>query len=192
MMIAWLTSDAALEALNQRPGIVRLAGPASFVIGPLVAVGAGWALGLRARVDWLAQLPWRSAAACWSSLSRSCSPIRWPRQARVPTSRPSTSAWAGTAAIWPESARVFSPTDPVVAAARFDPPILRGATITIRMTRDGALVTTYPVVQVADEPWPCVYGEVAAPPLTPGVYRWSIEVSGSAMPPLAGEFTVAG
>jgi hypothetical protein len=192
MMIAWLATDAILETLNQATGIVRLAGPASFAIGPLAGIGVGWAAGLRARGDWVRALP---LAAGGGVLVVALALIIAGRMAPTgpgPDFETLDFGVGGDGCDLARSARVFSPTDPVVAAARFAPAISRGSTITIRMTHDGTMVADYPVVQVADEPWPCVYGAVEAPPLAPGEYRWSIEVSGSAMPPLAGEFTVGG
>jgi hypothetical protein len=190
MMIAWLATDAILETLNQATGIVRLAGPASFVIGPLAGIGVGWAAGLRARRDWIRAVP---LAVGGGVLVVALAFMILGRLAPIGTGPEVESldfGVGGNGCDLARSARAFSSTDPVVAAARNCRREPRGSTITIRMTHDGTMATDYPVVQVADAPWPCVYGTVAAAPLAPGRYSWSIEVSGSTMPPLAGEFTV--
>ena len=49
--------------------------------------------------------------------------------------------------------------------------------------------TGYPVVQIADSNWECVYGDVAFEPLRAGHYRW--ELSTADLPPVGGEFDVS-
>lgn len=192
MALAWLATDAALEVLNQATGLVRSVGPASFLIGPLVAIGVGWAAGLRSRGDWLRSFLVAIVGGTLLFVLVAQLVRGGTGSGRGPDLTTLDFGVGGNGCDLERSARVFSPAEAIVAAARFAPPIATGSTITIRLTRDGTMMVDYPVVQVADDPWPCVYGVVASPPIAPGRYRWEIEIAGSPMPPLAGEFTVAG
>lgn len=192
MAVAWLATDAGLEMINRATGLVRSVGPASFLIGPLAAVAVGWAAGLRSRRDWLQGVLIVFGGATILFVIVAQLGLGGGAPSRGPDVSTLDFGVGGNGCDLERSARAFSSADSIVAAAEFMPPIATGSTITIRLTRDGTMVADYPVVQVADEPWPCVYGLVESPPIAPGRYRWEIEVSGSPMPPLAGEFTVAG
>jgi hypothetical protein len=191
MLIAWLVTDAGLEVVNQATGLISRLKPVSFVIGPLVAVGVGRVGGLRARADWMRALLLMIIG--FVAVVSGTIALSMTQGARGVGPNLATLDFGvgGEGCDLERSARQFAPGDPVVAAAEFTPPIAAGSTITIRMTRDGTMVAEYPVVQVADKQWPCVYGRVSASPLGSGRYRWEIAVSGSSMPPLAGEFTVS-
>lgn len=192
MAVAWLATDAGLEMINQTTGLVRSVGAASFFIGPLAAVGVGWAAGLRSRRDWLHAFLIGFVGATILFIVVAQLALGGGAAGRGPDVATLDFGVGGNGCDLERSARAFSPTESIVAAAEFTPPIATGSTITIRLTRDGTMMADYPVVQVADEPWPCVYGVVASPPIAPGSYRWEIQISGSPMPPLAGEFTVSG
>jgi hypothetical protein len=70
----------------------------------------------------------------------------------------------------------------------FSPPLPAGATVSIRVERDGVELTDLRQTISFDEPAPCIHGAMT-PPET-GHYRLVYEINPSSMPPLSGEFEV--
>ena len=196
MAVVWLAADVALESINRATGLVGPLRPWSFLIGPAAAVATGILFGLRGRGAWvrtvlLAVGLYVLALVPLTLLAR--------RDGDDRVAGPPGGEWTtvdfglgGGGCDLTGRSRTFHPGDPVVAAAEFQPPIRAGDTIVIRFTRDGSMEPTYPVVQVADTSWACVYGAVSKTRLEAGHYHWEIEVSGSTMPPAGGDFTVDG
>jgi hypothetical protein len=70
----------------------------------------------------------------------------------------------------------------------FSPALPTGATVHIRVERNGAELTEMRETLTIDEPAPCIHGAMTPP--EPGHYRVVYEISPSSMPPISGEFDV--
>ena len=190
----WGLIDLLLEALNQATGLVAPLRPLSFFVGPSAAIVTGLVLGLRGRGDWARAIGVALGVAFavilgYSVLSTAMGTSGDPGLTGGAGGYATVDiGTGGTNCRIEQQARTFVVGDAVRASAEVHPAIPKGTTVTITLRRDGEMEAGYPVVQVADSAWDCVYGDVAFEPLRPGHYRW--ELSTPALPPVGGEFDV--
>ena len=193
----WGLIDLSLETLNQATGVVGPLRPLSFLVGPTAAIVAGTVLGIRGRRDWILSM----ALALGTAFLALFGFVLLSGSAGMGSGAGLTGLDAGggysTVDIGTggdgcqieHQGRAFVVGEPVRASAEIHPAISKGTEVTITLRRDGEMETGYPVVQIADSNWECVYGDVAFEPLRAGHYRW--ELSTADLPPVGGEFDVS-
>lgn len=85
-------------------------------------------------------------------------------------------------------ARTFAPDDPIRMVADWHPPLPAGTVVTARLTREGALVSGYPLNISFDVATKCVHGQVSPGHLSSG--RYVLDLVPNTARAVRGEFDV--